>query len=129
MLDSLAGLKETFPHHVIIAAIDIQKDLHEVPGYYVFPNLKENKMPTMYKRKTLLQPKVHRAKQLIQNTEDYIISTVPLEDPQVVDINYNEMGENPKLTPNENHPYDHYFISGTVSCNVTRKILKSSLCN
>lgn len=100
MLDSLAGLRETFPKHTIIVAIDINKDLENIPGFNIYPNLKQKKVPTVYKRKTLIQSKTHKAKKLITSTEDYLLSTVPFSESQVIDINHNEMGDNPKLTPN-----------------------------
>lgn len=71
MLDSLVQLKQTFPKHVIIAAINIDHNVEEIAGFNVYPNANINKnvkIPTIYNRKTLLQPKVHKAKRLIQET-------------------------------------------------------------
>ena len=79
MLDSLSSLRETFPQHTIIVAININKEIYSISGFEIYPNLKEKKVPTVYKRKTLIQSKVHKANNLMNSTEDYLFSTVPLK--------------------------------------------------
>lgn len=74
MMDSFRDLKKAFPNHTIIAAIGIEKDALKVDDYNVFPP-EGNKIPTVYKRKTYIQSRIHKAKILNQKTEDYFVST------------------------------------------------------
>lgn len=70
----------------------------------------------------MIQPKAKRAGDLYDYTTDFFISTVPLTNAKVIDVNHNEMTNAKKLIPNESHPYDHYLLHATLKCTVTKKV-------
>jgi hypothetical protein len=57
--------------------LNVDKDLDEVIGYYIYPDVFPRKVPTVCKSKTLIQAKINKANQKSLKTADYFISSVP----------------------------------------------------
>lgn len=93
MLESLQDLQVRFPKHTILVAVNSQKQSILIPKYHAFPDVfsADQKISTVYKRKTMIQPKAKRAGDLYDYTTDFFLSTVPLADAKVIDINHTEM--------------------------------------